>query len=147
MSLNPENKCSHLYNQEVPKLNNALSEIFQMQGQLQKFLADKGRGVDYETAPFKVRIDDITTQWRNLNLEMAELLERLPYKEWKAYPEEATEGFQSEEQMLETWYEYADCLHFFVNIGLALGINGENLERLYVTKNKENFDRQDGKYK
>jgi dimeric dUTPase (all-alpha-NTP-PPase superfamily) len=48
--------------------------------------------------------------------------------------------------MLETWYEYADMLHFFVNIGLALGITGDDLEKLYVTKNKENFDRQNRGY-
>lgn len=140
--INPENKCSHLYNQEIPRLSDSLREIFDMQKSLQKNLAVKGRGVDYDTADFKTRVDDITKQWRNLTLEFAELLERLPFKEWKTYSSDQLIEAQTKDQMLETWYEYSDMLHFFINIGLALGIDGGILERLYVTKNKENFDRQ-----
>jgi len=77
-----------------------------------------------------------------MTLEFAELLERLPFKEWKTYPEERLLGFKDEEDMLETYYEYIDMFHFFMNIGLALGIDGETFEKLYVTKNQENFDRQ-----
>ena len=142
MSLNPENKCSHLYNLDVPKLTNPVVDMFNMQASLQKHLAEKGRAVNYDTASFKERVDDISKQWRNLNLEVAELLERLPYKEWKSYPESSLEGFTSEEEKLEVFYEYIDMFHFFMNIGLALGIDGDTFERLYVTKNKENFDRQ-----
>ncbi len=140
--MNSENKCSHLWNQEVPKLQNALKEIFEMQLSLQKKLAESGKGVDYDVAHFKEKVADITVQWRNLTLEFAELLERLPFKEWKTYNSYKAAGFMSEEEKLEIWYEYSDMLHFFVNIGLALGINGDILEKLYVTKNKENFDRQ-----
>lgn len=140
--INPENKCAKLWDQEVPKLQSSLNEIFEMQLSLQKNLAARGRGVDYSTADFKTNVDDISKQWRNLTLEFSELLERLPFKEWKTYTPEQLSACQSQEQMLETWYEYADMLHFFVNIGLALGINGDTLERLYVTKNAENFDRQ-----
>ena len=139
---NPENKCSHLYSQSVSKLDNPLVELFNMQLSLQKNLAARGRGVDYSTADFKTRVDDITKQWRNLTLEFSELLERLPFKEWKTYSPEQLQGKITEEEQLEIWYEYSDMLHFFMNIGLALGINGEILEKLYVTKNKENFDRQ-----
>ena len=141
MSLNPENKCAHLF-QDVPKLDNPVVDMFRMQLQLQRHLAEKGRALDYENAPFKDRVDDISRQWRNLSLEFAELLERLPFKEWKSYPEETLQGFKDDEDMLETYYEYIDMFHFFMNIGLALGIDGEIFEKLYVTKNKENFDRQ-----
>lgn len=142
VDINPENKCSHLWDQNVPKLTNPLVELFNLQLSLQQHLAEKGRGVDYSKNNFEVNIKDITTQWRNLTLEFAELLERLPYKEWKTYSGEAKEGFLSTEQKLEIQYEYADMFHFFMNIGLAIGVDGEVLERLYVTKNKENFDRQ-----
>lgn len=143
--MNPENKCSHLFKDYISatdKLKNSLTEVFEMQLSLQKHLASKGRGVDYTQSSFKVNVDDISVQWRNLTLEFAELLERLPFKEWKTYTGEQKSGVMTEEQQLEIWYEYADMFHFFMNIGLALGINGEILERLYVTKNKENFDRQ-----
>jgi dimeric dUTPase (all-alpha-NTP-PPase superfamily) len=143
--INPENKCSHLYEnfKDEDKLQSPLRDIFNMQLSLQKKLAATGRGVDYENADFMTNIKDISIQWRNLSLEFAELLERLPYKEWKTYaPEKLTPEGYSEEQTLETLYEYADMFHFFINIGLALGVDGDALERLYVTKNKENFDRQ-----
>lgn len=142
MSLNPENKCSHLYKQDVPKLENPVVDMFNMQASLQRHLAEKGRAVDYDTASFKEKIDDISVQWRNMTLEFSELLERLPFKEWKTYPEDRLSGFKDEEDMLETYYEYIDIFHFFMNIGLALGIDGETFERLYTTKNAENFDRQ-----
>lgn len=141
MSLNPENKCADLF-KDVPKLDNPVVDMFNMQASLQKHLADKGRALDYNSATFKQRVDDISKQWRNMNLEMSELLERLPYKEWKTYPEEALQGFRSQEDMLETYYEYIDVFHFFMNVGLALGIDGDTFEKLYITKNKENFDRQ-----
>lgn len=142
MSLNPENKCAHLFAQEVDLTKITIEEMFKMQKGLQDNLAFKGRALDYDEAPFATRVRDVTTQWRNMNLEMAELLERLPYKEWKTYTPEQKAGFTSEEQRLEVLYEYIDVFHFFMNIGLALGIDGDTFKRLYATKNKENFDRQ-----
>ena len=142
MSLNPENKCSHLFNQEVEKLENPVVDMFNMQLSLQRHLAEKGRAVDYDNASFKEKVDDVTVQWRNLTLEFAELVERLPFKEWKTYPEDRLSDYLNEEDKLEVYYEYIDMFHFFMNIGLALGIDGETFEKLYTTKNKENFDRQ-----
>jgi dimeric dUTPase (all-alpha-NTP-PPase superfamily) len=89
-------------------------------------------------------VADITTQWRNLTLEFAELLERLPYKEWRTYTTEQRE--LSKEELLEVKYEYIDMFHFFLNIGISLGIDGVEFEKLYVTKNKENFNRQNRGY-
>lgn len=141
MSLNPENKCSHLFNQEIDKLP-TLEEMFEMQRSLQDALAKKGRGLDYDAATFKERVDQLTKEWRNVTGEFVELLERLPFKEWKTYPEEDLKGFKNEEDKLETFYEYIDMFHFFMNIGIALGIDGPTFRKLYATKNKENFDRQ-----
>lgn len=142
MSLNPENKCAHLFNQEVDLENISIERMFEMQKELQDHLAYNGRALSYEDATFIERVKDISTQWRNVNLEMSELLERLPYKEWKTYTDAQKQGFESEEHRLETFYEYIDVFHFFINIGLALGIDGDTFKRLYATKNKENFDRQ-----
>lgn len=140
--MNPENKCSHLIKEDTPKLKDPIVDMFNMQLSLQNHLAEKGRALDYTNASFKDRIDDISRQWRNMNMEMTELLERLPWKEWKTYSDEQLLDFESEEAKLETYYEYIDVFHFFMNIGLALGIDGEIFEELYVSKNKENFDRQ-----
>ena len=141
MNLNPENKCAQLF-KDTPKLNDSIIDMFNLQRSLQDTLAKTGRAIDLETATHKEKVDDISIQWRNMTLEFAELLERLPFKEWKTYPQETLEGFKDQEDMLETYYEYIDMFHFFMNIGLALGIDGETFEKLYVTKNQENFDRQ-----
>ena len=77
---------------------------------------------------------------------MAELLERLPYKEWRAYSPEQLADYISEEHKLETFYEFVDVFHFFLNVGLLLGIDGPTFKRLYYTKNAENFERQNRGY-
>lgn len=142
MSVNPQNKCASLYAKEVDTSKVTLETIFETQRKLQDFLALKGRALDYGSASFTDRVKDVTTQWRNMNVEMAELLERLPWKEWKTYSDAQKSGFSSEEERLETLYEYIDVFHFLVNVGLALGVDGETFKRLYATKNAENFDRQ-----
>jgi hypothetical protein len=136
-----ENTCAHLLT-ETTKLTDPLVDMFNMQQSLQDHLASKGRALDYKNASFQERVKDITVQWRNMNMEMTELLERLPWKEWKTYSPETLANFTSEDQKLETYFEYVDLFHFFLNIGLALGIDGEMFEKLYIIKNKENFDRQ-----
>lgn len=141
-TVNPTNKCAQLFEQSVSKLNNPLVDIFNMQKALQKKLSSINRALDYDNASFALKVDDLTIQWRNLTLEFAELMERLPYKEWKTYTNDQLAGKMTEEELLEIQYEYCDMFHFFVNMGLALGIDGEKLEKLYVTKNAENFDRQ-----
>jgi dimeric dUTPase (all-alpha-NTP-PPase superfamily) len=146
MSLNPENKCAHLFNQSVDLSEITIEEMFKMQRTLQDYLAARGRAIDFSTATFGERVSEVSRQWRNMNTEMAELIERLPYKEWKTYSEAEKSGFTSEEHRLEVLYEYIDVFHFFVNVGLALGIDGETFKRLYATKNKENFDRQNRGY-
>jgi len=142
MSLNPENTCSHLFNDNIKKLDNPIVDMFNMQLSLQRHLAEKGRALNYDTASHKEKVNDISNQWRNISLEFAELLERLPFKEWKTYSPEQLAGFKDDADKLETYYEYIDMFHFFMNIGLALGIDGDTFEKLYVTKNQENFDRQ-----
>jgi dimeric dUTPase (all-alpha-NTP-PPase superfamily) len=140
--MNPENKCSHLFSDNIKKLDNPIVDMFNMQLSLQRHLAEKGRALNYDTASHKERVNDISNQWRNISLEFAELLERLPFKEWKTYSPEQLAGFKDDADKLETYYEYIDMFHFFMNIGLALGIDGDTFEKLYITKNQENFDRQ-----
>lgn len=140
--MNPENKCAHLFDPNLKKLENPVVDMFEMQASLQRKLASTGRALNYDTASHKQKVDDISKQWRNISLEFAELLERLPFKEWKTYSPEQLAGFKDDEDKLETYYEYIDMFHFFMNMGLALGIDGETFEKLYISKNKENFDRQ-----
>lgn len=139
--MNPENKCSHLWTQPVDKLP-TIDEMFAMQKSLQDHLNHKGKGINIDNAQFFEKVNQITKEWRNISLEFAELLERLPFKEWKTYTPEQLKGFESDEHRLEVWYEFIDIFHFYMNIGLLLGIDGPTFQKLYATKNKENFDRQ-----
>ena len=143
--MNPQNKCAQLFSQPIKHLP-TIEEMFDLQKQLQAYVAARGKGLNYDSATFKEKVDQLTKEWRNLTCEFSELLERLPFKEWKTYTQEQLMGFESEEQKLETWYEYIDMFHFFMNIGLLLGIDGETFKKLYTTKNQENFDRQNRGY-
>jgi len=142
--MNPENKCAQLY--EEKKLKKPLHEMFAMQLELQRDMLKRGKGIDFENASFKDKVDELTKQWRNFNTEFTELLERLPFKEWKTYTSEELKGYIDKEHERECKYEYIDMWHFFINVGLLLGVSADEFVSLYVTKNKENFDRQDRGY-
>lgn len=142
--LNPENKCAQLMSQESKTLT--LKEMFEMQLSLQNNMLARGKGIDYINGHFKDKVDNLTIQKRNLDTEFVELIERLPFKEWKTYSPEQLDGWTSKEQELETKFEYVDMFHFFINIGLLIGITPDELSSMYYLKNKENFDRQERGY-
>ena len=52
----------------------------------------------------------------------------------------------SENDRKELEFEYADILHFVFNIGIVLGITPERAYDLYMSKAKENVDRQNNDY-
>lgn len=143
-SINPENKCAHLYRKV--EVDNPLKAMFEAQDKLQRFIASKGKAVDIDTATFRQKVDDITIQFRNLTVEFAEMLERLPFKEWKEYSPEQMSGWVSDEQKLETYYEFCDMWLFFINIARLLGINDQVLTNLYFTKNEEVLKRIENNY-
>jgi len=137
--MNPENKCSKLY-QEF-KSDKKLEEIFEMQGKLQKRLKKHPSEME-----FVEMVNYLKENMLHINIEFAELIERLPFKYWKSYTPEQLKGFLNEEHKLEIWYEFIDMAHFFINMGLGLGIGPDEFYNLYRSKNKENFDRQDRGY-
>lgn len=139
--MNPENKCAHLFNQDVPDPEDKLEAIMNMQSDLQKRY-----GKDPKDWTLLRRVEGIKENFHHLCMEYAELMERLPHKHWKTYSEAEKLTYINEEQKLEIWYEWCDMFHFFINMGLLLGIKPEDAFRLYATKNKENFDRQDRGY-
>lgn len=74
--------------------------------------------------------------------ELVEMFRETPFhKNWKDYSE------WSEEKMLEQWVaaqeEYIDVIHFVINVGLALGLNSNDILRMYKEKNKLNIQRQE----
>lgn len=74
--------------------------------------------------------------------ELSELCRELKhYKHWKNYDDfnEAIRDTKANE-------EYIDAFHFFMNIGIALGMDAHDIFEVYLSKNKENHVRQDEGY-
>lgn len=67
--------------------------------------------------------------------ELSELLDEVNFKWWK------NKKPVSETRVKE---ELVDILHFFVSMCLDAGMDAEELHRMYLEKNKVNFDRQKG---
>ncbi len=67
--------------------------------------------------------------------EMAELLNEVNFKWWKN-PEPVDEDAVKE--------ELVDILHFFVSMCLRAHMSPDELYKIYLDKNKENFNRQLG---
>ncbi len=67
--------------------------------------------------------------------EMAEMLDEVNFKWWKN-PKEPDNGALKE--------ELVDILHFFLSMCLAAGMDAEEIHRIYLEKNRENFARQEG---
>ena len=105
--------------------NDKLEGIFDLQRRFQTRI-----GTEYDQA-------FITEMTLAAIVELTELVQETDWKSWKT-----PIGIQRE-KAVEEW---ADALHFFVNIGLALGLDADAAYDAYVAKNKENHRRQDSGY-
>lgn len=106
-----------------------LDEIFMMQAMFDEEVLQK-RGLTGIS-----REEWIQKETLAMMDELSELLNEVNYKWWKnpkPIDEEAVKG------------ELVDVLHFFTSMCLKMGMDGEELHRRYLEKNKENFDRQHG---
>lgn len=68
--------------------------------------------------------------------ELGELLDEVNFKWWKN--EKPVDGNAVREELV-------DILHFFISMCLKAGMDADALFEGYVTKNRENFDRQYGR--
>ncbi len=67
------------------------------------------------------------------------------WKPWKSKHDEAMARSLSdltEEELKELHMEWIDKLHFFMNEGIALGLNPQLITDYYVSKNLHNIERQ-----
>lgn len=67
--------------------------------------------------------------------ELGELLDEVNFKWWKNAKEIHTPSLHE---------ELVDVLHFFVSMCLHAGLTPEEMYRIYLDKNEENFNRQRG---
>lgn len=113
-----------------------MDQVFSAQQELQESL-----GYRFEEMTVAERVAYIKEYVLHMEQEVHEMLRELPYfKPWKTYnPDISAVMFRN------AWDEWADVVHFFVNISLALGISAEDLTDLYFQKNKLNHKRQQNK--
>lgn len=99
-------------------------------------------GQDFTKMSDKERVDFIKTHGYFIIEELVELFRECPFhKPWKDYSD------WSDEKILEQWLtaqeEYIDVFHFVVNVGIALGLDSNEILRMYKEKNKVNIERQE----
>ena len=80
-----------------------------------------------------------------LDSEVSELRDELPWKHWKNYPEEE-KWYNNEDKKLAAGFELIDIMHFMMEAFVLLGYDWEDIKKLYLVKNIENFHRQDQGY-
>lgn len=167
------NECSQLiagvdkaelaYDTAIIKGQDPLQLMLDMQKSLQVRLASDR---DYCYHPDKLATAGDVVAWMReqkdcIDDEFRELLTSLGemhrgdkdasavWKKWKARYSEAqakpiTE--MSPEDQLEIKFEMIDILHFVLNMFAGLGMDAEEIFKLYYLKNAENFARQDNGY-
>lgn len=106
-----------------------LDKIFELQALLDEDIKTK-RNLDYSYEVWMQKDILATID------ELTELLNELNYKWWKN-PKPIDKAAINE--------ELVDVLHFFVSMCLKSGMSANDLYTIYLSKNKENFDRQLGK--
>ncbi len=112
------------------KTRDRLSDIFELQQALNDDIRRKRNleGISHEQW--------IQKQTLAMLSEMAELLDEVNFKWWKN-PKPVDAGAVRE--------ELVDILHFFVSMCLEAGMTPQELYERYISKNRENFDRQLGR--
>lgn len=116
-----------------------LEEIFHHQEQLQEKLGV----IPHNMAEKELQqFTNIMTQ--ALMVELCEFLQCTPWKN----PDLVPFGWKKTQTMKyrDAVEELADCLHFFVNICLAMGVSPQSLYNAYVKKNEENHVRKERGY-
>jgi hypothetical protein len=82
----------------------------------------------------------VELQWSYISILAGEFIDLLPYKHWKTYDKDL-------ELNQDALFNKAQLmLYAFVLMGKALGIDKQRFYDLYISKNKENINRQENNY-
>tara|TARA_R110001606_G_scaffold134259_3_gene270627 strand:- start:3041 stop:3718 length:678 start_codon:yes stop_codon:yes gene_type:complete len=82
----------------------------------------------------------IELQWSYVSILAGEFIDILPYKHWKTYDND----MQLDQDAL--MQKAIHMLYAFILMGKSLGIDKERFYDLYISKNKENYNRQNNNY-
>ncbi len=114
-------------------MKDKLEEMFEMQKKLNKRI-----GVDTDNMNEQEKIKWILNYCLAMNQEISELIDSVPWKWWAKYQ-------KFDEQNIKV--EIIDIFHFLISAAQVIGLSAEDVHRIYMQKNKVNFERQERGYK
>lgn len=115
-------------NENTEKKEDKLDVLFRMQAGLDGYIREK-RGLDFTKGEW------VCKKAQALMVELAEVVEEAHYKWWKNATEINDAALKE---------EIVDVLHFFLGMCIDSGMTADELFDIYLKKNKENYDRQNG---
>jgi hypothetical protein len=95
---------------------------------------------------FQEVLDVVRPQIENVMMELAEILDQLPWKYWRDQHRTILDRSMDEYDRTEIAFEVADILHFLINILVVLGIDWDLFMRIFYAKQIENRSRQNRGY-
>lgn len=110
------------------KTEDKLDVLFRMQKGLDAYIREK-RDLNF------TRGEWVCKKAMALMVELGEVVEEAKYKWWK-------NDSEIDEAALKE--EIVDVLHFFLGMCIDSGMTADELFDIYLKKNKENYDRQNG---
>ena len=113
-------------------MEDTLKDMFDMQKKLNLRI-----GVDTDNMSTDEKQKWILNYCRAMNQEIAELIDSVPWKWWAKYQ-------KFDEQNIKV--EIIDIFHFLISAAQVMGLTAEDVHRIYMQKNKVNFDRQESGY-
>ncbi|TAN38247.1 MAG: dUTPase [Verrucomicrobia bacterium] len=109
-----------------------LKDMFEKQAELNRRI-----GIDTTALPESEQPKWILNYCRAMNQEIAELTDSVPWKWWAKY-----QTYDKQNARVEI----VDLFHFLISLAQVAGLTAEDVHRLYMEKNKVNFQRQDSGY-
>lgn len=146
-----QNNCSHLSVDD--KSYPDMDFLFETQRSLQEFILKGKKFPEPHKLVNSIAID-MLQQKHALDDEFHELMDALgginhgignaAWKWWKSAHHNNTYTLDNmaDNDLIELKMEFVDLLHFVINIGLLLGMNGSEVMNMYLAKNRENIERQ-----
>jgi len=109
-----------------------LEDMFVKQAELNRRI-----GVDTLALPEARQPEWILNYCRAMSQELAELTDSVPWKWWAKY-----QTYNKQNARVEI----VDLFHFLISLAQVAGLSAADVHRLYMEKNKVNFQRQASGY-
>ncbi|MCK5707075.1 MAG: dUTPase [Candidatus Aureabacteria bacterium] len=113
-------------------MEDQLQAMFKMQKELNKRI-----GVDTDSMNMEEKQKWILNYCRAMSQEISELIDSVPWKWWAKYQ-------KFDEQNIKV--EIIDIFHFLISAAQVVGLDADDVHRIYMQKNKVNFERQESGY-